>query len=291
MEKLLITDIWSTIGQHLKSRYWDRFEIFDISADLTNYDEVESFILQTQPSFIIHLAEQYNIKNKYKLDTYGVKNTYGTVNLIKAAEKLSNFKLFTYHSVYDDYTTIQDYSKYFCEKIFEEKISNLPYCVLKLPTVYGDYVKPYLFNIGQFIEGTVKFDVLDRNFKIERIIYEIKNKREIVINQNLHFQLLFIDDLLKLYDNIFDNIDSFKNTKLSVQYENEYSIKEINEVFSEYMEGFPKITTLEDFNPLEPPKQMNLSIIENWKPRVTLIEGAKILIDRINQFDKECNGL
>lgn len=292
MERLLITDIDSCIGLHLKEKFYNLLDIYHLGCDIMDFQAVDNRINEIQPNYLIHICQQHKIKNRFEQDILGTKTHQGTVNLITAAKKLSNLKMFTFHSVYDDKSSLWDHSKFICEKIFEyeSKDSHLPYCVLKLPTVYGDYRRPLLFNIGQHIEQTVNFDTDSHDFQIEDLIFEMKNQRKIIVNKNRSYQTLFIDDLIAFYEKIFQNTEAYQKTLQIIPYSETVTLKNLV--------AHAKLILANKF-------QIDIEFIEHdviqsnvvdlshsdWQTTCDYKKGLVALIDRINQFDRDFNGL
>ena len=52
MEKLLITDISTSVGQHLKEKFWNQFEIYSLSLDIKNSAEVDEYLGTIKPDYI-----------------------------------------------------------------------------------------------------------------------------------------------------------------------------------------------------------------------------------------------
>jgi nucleoside-diphosphate-sugar epimerase len=289
MEKLLITDISTSVGQHLKEKFWNQFEIYSLSLDIKNSVEVDEYIGNIRPNYVIHICQQYGIKNRYEQDTHGIKSILGTINLLNSCKKIDNFKLLTFHSVYDGQNLIWDMSKYICEKIIED--SAVPYCILKLPTIYGNYERPHLFNIGQEIPDTVRFNAQSRHFNIEDLIWEFKNRRKIIVEKNSSFKLLFIDDLLNLYESIFLNVFNYQNKKITVPYKDECDLITLYETIDiDFRNRWNVMFDILDKDVIQS-SIYNSNHTTDWSPSIDLKRGLKILLERIDLFDKECNGL
>lgn len=293
MKKILITDMSSTVGFYLKQKFYETYEIYDLGCDIRDSDKVEARLNQIQPSYIFHLCQQFGLKNRYEQDYFGTKTYQGTVNLIQAAKKLHSLELLTFHSVYHEQDSLWDYSKFLCEKIFEHEGLNhsLPYCVLQLPTIYGNYIRPALFNIGQPIADNVTFRTEDKNFEIEQIIFEFRNRRKVFINKDKRYKLLFVDDLIEYYDHILANLPDYTKTINQVPFANEESLQSIIKHLKLIMHNGQPIE-VEIQNHLSNEEYISVPVKnDSWKPKTDIKGGLDILVKRINQFDKEQNGL
>lgn len=293
MERLLITDIDSTIGLHIKEKFNDVYDIYHLGCDIKDSQAVEVRTNQIQPNYIIHICQQHKIKNRYEQDLLGTKTYQGTVNLIRAAKKISSLKLFTFHSVYADQHSLWDYSKFLCEKIFhyESQQGDLPYCVLKLPTVYGDYRRPLLFNIGQHIDDTVTFDTDSRDFQIEDLIFEMKNKRKIIVNKNRSYETLFIDDLVSLYEKILANVQTYEKTVQVIPYSDRATLQNIAAHVKLILANKVQIDIEFTDKDVIQSTALQSDYAMDWQPAFDYKKGLVALIDRINQFDRDFNGL
>ena len=68
-----------------KDSYWD-------NIDITNYSELEKYILNFSPDYILHLAARTDLQGKtiedYSANTIGVKNLMDIVNLLPNLKKI-----------------------------------------------------------------------------------------------------------------------------------------------------------------------------------------------------------
>lgn len=287
MDRLLIIDSSNFIGFEIKKRFRNEFEIFSFTGDITDPFHVERCLLSIKPDYIIHLCQQHGLLNLHERDNLGLKTYQGTLNVLNAVRKIPDFKLLFFHSIYDKNETVYDLSKLSAEKIIET--SGVPYCVLKLPYVYGDFFRHCIFNIGQHIDDHVSISSNETNFKLEKIIFEIKNHRSITIDSDKWFRYIVVDDVVNLYNLILKHIGDHTNKKYTVPWKDTVSISQMVKELEILMNGWAITVNIEE----------SIEWVENvvptydvldWQPNLNFNLGTKILLQKMSIFEKDIYG-
>lgn len=288
MDRLLIIDSDNYVGFEIKKLFFNRFEIFTFTGDITDPFHVEKSVLEINPNYIIHICNQKDLHNKHEKDNLGIKTYQGNLNLISAVRKLQNFKLFFFHSSYDTEVSTHDMAKFSVEKVLA--ISGIDYCILKLPYVFGDFFRTFIFNIGQHIDDHVKFNTASFDFKLEAIVHEIKNRRTISINDDKSFKFISVDDLTFLYKFLFDNLDIHKKKKYTVPFKSEISIADLVKEIEVKMNGYHIQIEIE--NNLER-KEMVVPTYDilDWQPIFDISQSLTILLQKMSSIEKDIYGL
>lgn len=288
MDRLLILDSNNFIGFELKKLFWNQFEIFTLTGDITDPFQVEEIVSTINPQYIIHICNQRDLHNLHEKDNFGVKTYQGTLNVIAAIKKLQNFKLFLFHSIYDKNESLYDFAKLGVEKVLS--VSGINYCVLKLPYIFGDFFRTYIFNIGQHIDDTVRLSSKDFDFKPEILIHETKNKRRVIVDIDKFFKFISLNDLIFLYKFLFENIEKHVNKKYTVPYKSEFSIKDlINEIQID-MNGYDIMLEIE--NEIEKQESIVTTYdVLDWQPLFDLSQSVKILLQKMQYLEKDIYGL
>ena len=200
-------------------------------CDLLNSDEVELFVKEFNPSFVIHLAGRTDIEGK-NMDDYSI-NIAGTKNLISALKLCTVRKvIFTstqfVHQCHgtplddDDYAphTIYGESKVEMEKLI--KNSDLPFCwtIIRPTNIWGPWHPRYPFEFwkvlseGKYFHPDVK-NVLRSYGYVGNVIYQIEKILELP-EERINREVLYVGDKpIELFDwvNGFSNALTGKNVR------------------------------------------------------------------------------
>ena len=221
MEKVLITGISGFIGGYLKSRFYEKYSLYELGCDLLDFEDIQNRLIDIQPDYIIHLAARTEVeKSFYEQTTFSEINYVGTVNLIEAARQfVPQLKLFVFSSTMETYgwqpesDLIRD-NKEFTLPVFDENTKqnpNAPYAVAKVGCEYYlEYVqRAFNFPYCAFRQ-TNSYGRTDNNFfVVEQIITQmLDNETEINLGYGKPYRnFLWIDDLIDLYETVIENPD------------------------------------------------------------------------------------
>lgn len=297
MEKILITGLSGFIGGYLSDRLRNDFEIYDLEADLRDYEAVTRRLEIVQPHFIIHLAARTEVeKSFYEQITFSEVNYVGTVNLIEAARHLKNLKLFLFSSTMETYgwqpasDLIRDGEEFTLPVFTEETIQhpNAPYAVAKLGCEkYLEYAGRS-FNFPYCaLRQTNTYGRHDNDFfVVEQIITQmLKNPNEINLGYGKPYRnFLWIDDLIDMYVTVLKNYASARGEIFCTGPDNALSIEDL----------VKKIAALIGWNGqvnwnTKPKRDGEIFVLNStsakaerllgWKPAVSLDDGLKRSVD------------
>ncbi len=211
MEKVLITDISSFFGFHLKNHLYDHFEIYELGVDIKNTEKVKERLDQVRPDFIIHLGVGDDPYVLYEKDFLGSKTYQGMANLVNAAKDLESLKLLCFLNHNVKLKNEKSLARKACEDCLQYvfETHGINYSVLRTDYVYGNF-----FSCDGFLE---------------KIFYDhIHGNQQSDINfDNLDTGAVFIDDFCQAIGNILNDIENFKNKIIQIRYDHPISISEI----------------------------------------------------------------
>lgn len=218
--KILVTGLSGFIGQYLNQRLAGRHEIYDLGCDLLEAWKVDYRLQEVKPDIIVHLAARTEVeKSFYEQDTFAQVNYVGTVNMIEAAKKLPNLKLFLFSSTMETYGWQPESDEIaegltFKLPVFDENTPqhpNAPYAVAKVGgEKYLEYAGRAFGLRYCILRQTNAYGRFDNDFfVVEQIISQmLKNPDEINLGYAKPYRnFIFISDLLDLYETIIDNPD------------------------------------------------------------------------------------
>lgn len=242
MEKILITGISGFIGGYLKSRFYEKYRLYELGCDLLDQEGIEERLDQVRPDFIIHLAARTEVeKSFYEQKTFSETNYVGTVNLIEAAKKIENLRLFVFSSTMETYgwqpeSDLIKNEDPFELPVFDEQTPqnpNAPYAVAKVGCEYYLHYAKRAYNFPFCIlRQTNTYGRYDNNFfVVEQIITQmLDNPNEINLGYKTPYRnFLWIDDLIDLYETVVENPDAAKGEVFCTGPNNALSIENLVE--------------------------------------------------------------
>ena len=198
--KILVTGGQGIIARHIKEKLGNKYDILNpgrSELDLLNSSEIGSYLSKNKPYTIIHAANydavaKTSVKDKNLVLENNLRMFYNLVkfessyniliNLGSGAEfdrlhwkpKMSEY-YFGIHVPSDQY----GFSKYIISKYIEQH--GHPFYNLRLFAVFG------------------KYEHWQDRF-ISNAICRVINNMPIIINQNVNFDYMYVDDLMKIID-------------------------------------------------------------------------------------------
>jgi len=226
--KILVTGGQGIIARHIKEKLGNKYDVLNpgrSELDLLNSSEIESYLRSNKPNTIIHTANydavaktstkdkslvlENNLRMFYNLSEF--QHLYGTfINLGSGAEfdrlhwkpKMNENYIGT-HIPSDQY----GFSKYVVSKYIE--LFGHPFYNLRLFAIFG------------------KYEHWQDRF-ISNAICRVINNMPVIINQNVNFDYMYVDDLMKILDWFLEYNDPVYNI-YNVCTGNVYDLKTITE--------------------------------------------------------------
>ena len=224
METVLITGITGFIGGELAHRLIDDYEVHgivkqcrsrDMSApedikkeillhevDITDYMSVENVINQVKPDKILHLAALSPVRASFEhpLD-YNHVNAAGTINVVHALHKLSDFKDRRLVIA----STAEVYGLQPKNKPFTEELPFLPSSPYACAKAYADTYVRMMCNVYDFNAVVLRCvnsygRKYDKSFFIEYIIDKMINNEDIYVGAPDSIRdYMYVDDHVNAY--------------------------------------------------------------------------------------------
>lgn len=278
MKRLLLTGSKGFIGSNLIPKL-SKYDVHELSANITNYNAVNSEIKKFEPEYVIHLAaitnnRHYQEKYVETLET----NLIGTVNIAEACRHIKGFKQFVYPSsvwVYEQSqkrlvetskvqpTSSHGVSKIACDYYLEYlgRAYNFPYTILRLSNVYGRKKG------NQFIENTISQMHKNRLVKLG--------------NPNVVRDWIYIDDIIDAFVKALENRHALKETILLGTGKG-YSTKQVADIAAKIIKFRGKLSwnmnnRIMDAKYIVCNNSKAMRILK-WKPNYTLKAGLKKMI-------------
>lgn len=206
---LLLTGASGFIGQHLKREFSKDFNVYcasESNMDLTDPEQIDDVIAETQPEVVLHLAAKTEVAWSFD-DYYNVSdvNYLGTVALAEANRRLNpNLRLFVMASTMETYGH-QPHGTPFTEETPQRPAA--PYAVAKVASEkYLEYMA-YAYGFPYVIlRQTNTYGRHDNDFfVVERIITQMLKSGTCRLGEPDPWRnFLYIDDLVALYRQIVD---------------------------------------------------------------------------------------
>jgi len=297
--KILITGTSGFVGSHLITRLRDVGNVYSLQSDLTEFKAVEEEVISVSPDIVVHLAAKTEVeKSFYEQTDFSLVNYVGSVNLIEAANKVSNLKNFVFASTMEVYgwQPISDEVKNKgIPKIpfaFNEHTipnPNAPYSVAKFGV--ENYLK-YMHRTQEFpfsaLRQTNCYGRKDNNFFVtEQIIFQmLTNDREINLGYGEPYRnFIFVDDLLDAWMAVIENTNKVNDGKIfTIGPDCPIKIENYAKMIAEKLNWNGKI----NWNTRRPrPGEIFwlnsdfnfINSVTGWKPKVSLSEGLDTTIE------------
>lgn len=196
MQTILITGSGGFVGKNLKEYFNDKFSLLtprSYELDCTNIKDVEKYFKSNNIDFIIHCGNVGGAREIQDKDTTIEENLLMVENLLKFKNSDTKIILFGSGAMYGKANPIK--------KVNENELDS------KIPTdLYGESKKQIAQKIMQR-KDCVCLNIFGCYGKYEKEsrfpTYAIKQniaKKPIIINQNVIFDYLYIEDLIKIIE-------------------------------------------------------------------------------------------
>jgi nucleoside-diphosphate-sugar epimerase len=285
--KILVTGANGFIGKHLCKRLTeDGFIIADGKSrsyqrplDVTDLGQLASACRNVDT--VIHLAGRTSIERSLRdpYKTYYI-NYIGALNLLEASrltdvKRLINVSTFVYGQPHDipinEKHRINPHSPYTKSKLLAEMICQYYSCDFDIDVVtlrpfqiYGWGARPDSF--------------------IPSVIQQIVRKGEVFLNgKNVRRDFLFVDDFVDLIVAILNDFPSGYNV-YNVGFGKSHALEKIAKILANQMNKRIKINYEESYpSPSGTNMQADITRVSEafrWKPRVTIEEGLKYILEK-----------
>lgn len=251
-------------------------------SDILNFDELQNIFNSINPSVIIHLAAIHFIPycNKHPFESSNI-NIQGTLNVLKAAEKLKQLKLFLFASTAAVYPIINEPIKetdhlnpldiYGLSKLTGEHLCNEFHLKSRIPTLICRFFNafgPNETNPHLIPEIQRQLQMGERTIKLGNLT----PKRDFIHTSDM------ADAIYSLINQFNSGIDIFNLGRGE-----EYSVTEIVEAFENVLGQ--RITIEVDPERVRKVERMHLladiSKLKNftgWAPKIGIREGIQTLL-------------
>ena len=302
---ILITGANGFIGQNLKE-YFEKIEIYDVYApteielDLTNSHEVEKFLLNNEIDCIIHSATVLQINKEYTSDVCE-QNLKMFFNLCKFKSK--DVKLINLGSGSEysrDYWVSNMNESYFDKYIPQDSHSVSKYVMSKFIVSSND---PSLLHLRIFgIFG--KYEDYRNKFISNCIAKNLMNL-PIIINQNVCYDYIFVDDFSRIVEKLIKNSPKIK--VLNVTPNESTDLISINNIIQKLLnidtgfkllkEGYGREYTGDNTNLLKgigdfkftPIEKSIADLLSYYSKNIHLLDKDELLNDQFLEHAKKIN--
>lgn len=285
--KILITGANGFIGTHLAKKFKDwHYTILDYKGDVTDFHFLRQFVIESQPTIIIHLAASVNSEKSYSQSKKVIDvNIIGTLNLLEVIKDM-NIERFIHMGTEEVYgisripfkeaDPIDPKTPYAISKATTEYFAkmysstySLPVVLLRFAAVYGPM---------QNVSKLIPMSILSCMAGKEIALHSPEQKRD----------LIYIDDAVIAIEkacfakNIIGEIINIGN------YEN-YTIKEIVEKIVKIMQcSIPIVEKRSSVLSSDVPEFLcDITKAKNmlgWFPQVSIENGLKKTIEWYQKY-------
>lgn len=202
--KILITGSGGFIGKNIKKHFEGKYELFtprSYELDLIDKDAVGEFFSQNDIDFIIHCSTTGGVRGVEDKDSTVEDNLAMVENILNAKKDSAKVILFGSGAMYDR-------TRPLC-KVCESEIGKFVPAELygKSKLLIAEKLKNRKDIICMNIFGCYGYDEKDNRFP-SYAIHQVLNNETIVINQNVVFDYIFIEDLVNIIEYFINNIPS-----------------------------------------------------------------------------------
>jgi CDP-paratose 2-epimerase len=307
---IIVFDNFSRKGSKKNATYLQQNNIQIYEGDVTDFNAVKKIIKKAD--IIVHLAGQVAVTSSILNPRHDFEsNLLGTFNILEAVRTGGRNQIIMYASTNKVYGNLSH------ESITEEKdrytLTNLPYGIseknpLDFHSPYGcskgaadQYVLDYsrIYNLRTIvfrqscIYGPHQFGIEDQGW-IAWFLIALWNNKPITIygNGKQVRDILYIDDLLDVYDLAIEKADSIKGEVFNIGGGLENSLSVWGE-FKPILENIFKRNIIPQFETWRPGDQkVYISDIRKakkllrWKPEIKVIDGITMLHTWIKENKK-----
>lgn len=301
---VLITGITGFVGRHLAKELVERdYEVSGIMryvsdrdtsdltdiplyyADIIDTTALRSIFREVKPDIVIHLATQSSVEFSFNnpCEEYQV-GFIGTVNVAQAViETVPNLKKFIFASSVEVYGNQKSFP-------IKETAPVKPASSYGVAKVAAEYHFKYLYESSGFpciiFRSTNTFGrKYNHNFVIEHIIYEMLNKKKVLMGESDSIRdFLYIDDETDAYIKVIETEKDIFNETINTGTGRGVTIRELTEIIGNLIGFNGEI----EWNKIShrPCEIKNLTIdasklnkLLGWAPKYTLEEGLEKTIE------------
>jgi len=299
MKKILITGSNGFIGKHLVARIANEYDIYCLTSDLRNHNQVRLEVQQILPDLTVHLAARTEVERSfYEQTTFCDINYTGTVNLIESlvatckSPKIlfaSTMEVYGWQPVSDQIEQGHVPAEL---PVFDPDHTvpnpNAPYAVAKLACEkYIEYAHR-CFGLDYInIRQTNSYGRDDNNFFVtEQIISQmLKNPDACKLGyKNPYRNFIFIDDLIDAWVTLIDKFDQVANNNFTVGPNNPIKIQDYAHLIAKKLNWQGTIEW--DTKPARPGEiyllnssEQKIHLHTGWSPKISLDQGLDRTIE------------
>lgn len=205
--KIFLTGGGGFIGRNILEQLGDKYDFVaprSVELDMTDADKVSEFLKATTPDLVIHAANLGGKRKDVETEKTAFVNLEMFFNIVRNREYFGRMIMFGSGAEYDkryDIVSVKEtdfdkrlpvdqygFYKYVCAK-YAEKVDFITYL-----RIFGMY--------GRYEDYSVRF--ISNN--ICRVLLDLP----VSLNQDAFFELVFVDDFIKILDHFINNIGGEK---------------------------------------------------------------------------------
>lgn len=238
--RILLTGSGGFIGKNLKSYLKDKYELLtprSYELDLINTDAVAKYFKENDIDFVIHCGSVGGARGVQDRDTTIEDNLAMVDNILANKKTASRVILFGSGAMYDKSKNLHKVK----ESQIGEIIPNDLYGKSKL--LIAEKIKNRKDVLMLNIFACYGYGEKESRFP-SYAIYKAIQGEDILINQNVNFDYLFVEDMAKIVEHFI--ITEPKNNIINITPSQSSSLKEIAEIVQSYSQKNINIKTLNE---------------------------------------------
>ena len=207
MKRILLTGASGFIGKNIKEALSDRYELYCPSSqelDLKDTEHVEVYLKQHSFDVVLHTANRNDTRNQipaYEVLNGNLRMFY---NLERCKELYGKMLYFGSGAEYD----MQNYIPNMSEEYFDQNVPKDAYGFSKYIMAKNCLKSDNIFDLCLFgVYG--KYEEWNRRFISNAICRALKGM-DITIHQNVYFDYLWVEDLIKVLPYFIENDLKYK---------------------------------------------------------------------------------
>lgn len=241
--KILLTGGSGFIGKNIIDSFNKKYNIFapnHMELDLLDGNKVQNYILEHNIDIIIHSAILYEHKSGDNIDLVDT-NLKMFFNIEKCKHLVQKIIYFGSGAEYSNlhYKPLMS-ETYFGEYIPSDKYGFAKYCMTKSIGNSNVYNLRIFAVFGKHEE--------EHRF-ISQCITNIKNDEDIIINRNVTFDYMFIDDLMNILDWFINNTPKYNVYNICTS--KPYKLLEIAQIAKKITQSNVNIRVVDNYNIFE----------------------------------------